>query len=320
VLARSIGVSVVGGVSLALWLRGERRPALVSLGVALAVASPWFVWTALQAQAIDPQIAANYGTYLTEVRQAGLGALVPPLDFRLQSPIARLVVPGLPFGLWYAGAVLLMAFMVWGAVLVWPAAPGLVTSTGLYVAVVTAWPYVPDRFMWILTPLVALFVAAALRAAWVRGPAFRVAAAVLGLVMLAGFGRRQVASLSGRGFARAAEDASVPIRWLAPAVNAGVPADAVVATEAEAGLYLYTGRRVVPSTLFHWRGRTVESLPLDTTVKYFCDHGVTHIALSSASGSPAAVVEHLKQRRDSAVVAAFSLTTGIALYRFRCPA
>ncbi|MSR06058.1 MAG: hypothetical protein EXR93_03170 [Gemmatimonadetes bacterium] len=319
VLTRSIGVSVVGGIVIALWVRGERPAALVSLGVAVVVAAPWFLWVARHAHEVDPRMAANYGTYATEAGQAGLCTLIPAFDLRNQSPMARLAIPSLPFGLWYPLALLLMAFVAWGAVLVWQVASALVLSLALYTAIVGVWPYVPDRFMWILTPLVALFLAAAFAAAWRRGRVLRGLTMVLVVALVAGFARRNVESLSGRVFTQTAEQASLPIRWLAPAIEHGSPPDAVIATEAEAGIYLYSGRRVVLNSPFRWHGRDVQNLPPDSIVRFYCDAGVTHIALFAAEGGAAPVVALLEARNDSSVTQLFRLANGPALYRFRCP-
>jgi hypothetical protein len=93
-----------------------------------------------------------------------------------------------------------------------------------------------------------------------------------------------------------------------------------VATEAEAAVYLYSGRRTVPNNLFKWHGRETVDYPADTTVAYFCDSGVTHIALPSREGGAAPLVAQLAARGDSTVTPLFSLGQGPALYRLRCPA
>ena len=319
VLARSIGVSVVGGIVLALWLRRERRAAFVALATATLVLAPWFVWTATHGHEIDHRIAANYGTYATDAGQAGLGAFIRGLNFGALSPLARLAIPILPLWLWYPMALLLAAMAVWGAVRIAPRAPALVASTAFYVTIVSLWPFVPDRFMWIMMPLLALFVAEATSAAWHRGLPGRVVVGILGLVLATGYLRREVVSLGGRYFARTAEDASTPIRILAPAIAAGTPENAVIASEAEAGIYLYSGRHAVPSTLFRWNGRETLDLPVDTVVQYYCDAGVTYIALPGPTGGAAPVVDRLRLRGDSSVVRVFAITGGPALYRFRCP-
>src|SRR6202008_3057020 len=96
-----------------------------------------------------------------------------------------------------------------------PVAPALVASLALYTLIVSLWPYVPDRFMWILTPIVALFLACAIRAGWKRVRVAQVAASLIVILLVAGFARRQVVSLTGRVFTHTAQDASVPVGWLA---------------------------------------------------------------------------------------------------------
>ena len=73
----------------------------------------------------DPRIAANYGTYLTDASQAGLGAFVRGMNLGALSPIPRLTIPILPLWLWYPLALLLLGLIAWGAVRVFPRAPAL---------------------------------------------------------------------------------------------------------------------------------------------------------------------------------------------------
>ncbi|MBI4419530.1 MAG: hypothetical protein HY560_01785 [Gemmatimonadetes bacterium] len=319
-LARSIGIAVAGGCAVALWLRGGVHKALLGLATAAVVVAPWLVWTAVHAGEIDPRIAANYGTYVGEAGQAGLAGLVQGVHLRALSPLGRVAIPALPGVLWYPVALLALALLGWGAIRLWSASPALIASLTLYLIVVGAWHYVPDRFIWIVTPFVAVLLAAGARAAWGRGKVGQIAVGVVGVALAAGYGLREIRSLSERQFARTAEVTGTPIRWLAPAIARGTPPDAVVATASEAAIFLYSGRRAVPSTLFRWRGAGTVELPPDSTVRYFCDVGVTHIALSSPRESVASVIERLKARGDSSVVPLFILDRGPALYRFRCPA
>ena len=70
-LTRSIGVAAVVGIPVALWLRRQRTGALSAFIAAIATAAPWFIWIGGQADAVDPRIASNYGTYLAAAGQAG---------------------------------------------------------------------------------------------------------------------------------------------------------------------------------------------------------------------------------------------------------
>lgn len=318
-LARSVGLAVIAGVTLALFLRRERRAAAIALAVALAFVLPWMAWTASRADQIDPRIAANYGTYVSEARQAGLGALVSGLDLRALAPVARLVIPVLPAVLWYLLALLLVGAVGWGAWRLAPRMGALVTTAALYALMISLWPYVPDRFMWIMLPVIALFLAEGMRAAWRSGPVLRGAAVVLAIVIAVGYLRREANSVAYRHFVRTAEDGGRFIALLSPAIATGTPDSAIVATEAEAAVYLYSGRRTVPSALFRWEGRGTVDLSPETTVGYFCDMRVTHVALSAGEGGVAPVVAMLEARNDSSVVPLFRLSFGPALYRFRCP-
>ncbi len=77
-------------------------------------------------------------------------------------------------------------------------------------------------------------------------------------------------------------------------------------------MYLYTGRQSVPNHLFHWQGRTTDPLSPDAMLSFFCDAGVTHLALTG----PGAEAARLAGGLDPL----FIVTEGPALYGFQCPA
>lgn len=95
-LARAVGVSVLAGVVLALWLRRERRAALICLATGAVMVLPWVAWVAAQAGHVDQRLA-NYTTYLHEARQAGTAAILGGLKLRVLSPLLELVLPRVPF-------------------------------------------------------------------------------------------------------------------------------------------------------------------------------------------------------------------------------
>ena len=90
------------------------------------------------------------------------------------------------------------------------------------------------------------------------------------------------------------------------------PDGAVVAVEDEALMYLYTGRQSVPNHLFHWRGRTTDPLSPGAMLSFFCDTGVTHLALTGPGAEAA--------RLTGGLDPLFIVTQGPALYGFQCPA
>ena len=319
-LTRSIGVAVVTGVTLALWMRGQKRAAAAAAGTAMAVVIPWLVWLALHAGEVEPPIAANYGSYFTEARQAGIGAFAAGLDLRGLGPIARLTLPAAPVWVTAPLALGLFGAVALGARTLFRNAPALVWSLGFYVLAVTLWPFAPDRFMWIVVPWVFLLGARGAGAAWRWGTAGRAFVGILILALAFGFGRRQAVSLIERGFGQTSVGISDPLRWTVSAVANSTPSDAVIASEGEALFHLYTGRLTVPSYLFRWHGRDTEPLGRPTTLEYFCASGVTHVLLTGPDTEAAPLVNALAADDPSPLVLMFELADGPALYRFECPA
>jgi hypothetical protein len=319
-LTRSIGVAVVGGIVAGAWLRGRRPQSVAAFLVAVIMLAPWFAWVAAHAREVDPRLAANYGTYVTAARQAGSMAFLAGLDLRALGPPARLALPGVTPWLWYPLSALLLAAAVSGAAIVARRATALIGALVAYIAIVTVWPFTPDRFMWILMPWAAGFVGMGAAAAWNRGGWRRVASGLLVLALVAGYVPRDLLSLAQRRFATTARDVSQPDRLVVASIEAGTPPDAVIAAEGEPMIYLYTGRLAVPNALFQWKGRSLEYFPLEEVHRYFCQTGVTHIALSGPASEGAPVVSGLAARPDSVVRQLFTVTHGPALYRFQCPA
>lgn len=316
-LTRTVGVTVLGGIVLALWLCKRRRAAVLAAVFALPVLLPWFLWVRANTGAVEMELAANYGTYLTELAQAGIGGMAAGGGLAVFGPVVRLALPAMPGPLWYPAAALVVGLIVWGGVRMARRVPACVASLGLYLLVVAFWPYASDRFVWIVLPwLVLLGVTGALDV-WTRGRVGVVAVALAATLVAVGYLPREVASLGTRGFARTAERISLPFRMLVPSIVQETPDDAVVAVAGEALVYLYTGRRTLPNYLFRWRGRSWDRLSTTETVAYWCETGVTHVALTSPAADAAALVRELS---DAAVLKPqFAVTAGPELHRLQCP-
>jgi hypothetical protein len=132
------------------------------------------------------------------------------------------------------------------------ASPFLAAFLALYLLVVVAWPYPPDRFVWGIWPLVTLALGLGLyEAAIMAGngsssPIAGRAIAICGAISVVGYLVREGGGLGSRSWehsqavsARAMEPA---VRW----VRAHVPDSVVVATVNDPMLYLYSGRQTVP--------------------------------------------------------------------------
>jgi len=286
VLTRTIGIAVGVGV-VAFLLVVRRVPAREALAAAAPVVLAgllWAWWTLAHRQAVDPALAINYGSYGEVLRQTGLGALGGGLR-DLPRPLAAITLSWLP-----------------GRVLYWLAALpalglgayGLATLTrrscigfalGSYLAILAVWPFAPDRFLWAVLPWLGLAWAAGATALW-RFARLRLPLLVFAGVLAVGFGSYEAMGFTRRGYAGQAADISANFRELLPGIEQ-LPAEAVLATDDEALVWLYARRTAVPFYLYGYRGATVvEPTPADQRA-YLERQGVTHILLASPQ-SPSA--------------------------------
>lgn len=322
-LSRSIGVGVVAAIPVALWLRGARRNAVVAGAVGAVVALPWAVWVALQAGAMDPRLT-NYTPYAQVVGQTGVTPLLEGLvTLRALWPVPGMLLqlfqPRLPVWAFMPLAFPVLGLLLWGGVTSFRQAPALVTTLALYLFISTIWPFAPDRFMWIVLPWLSLMLAAGWRRLWRLGRVGQAAALLLATAMAVGYLRPEVLSLTQRRFARLAEGISQPFRVLTASIGAELPAMAVVAGQDESLIHLYTGRRSVPNNLFRWQGIRTAPVSQEEVIRYWCEAGVTHLAVTGSGDPAGAIAVQLATRPDSAAVPLFRVTEGPALYRFRCP-
>ncbi|NIQ61683.1 hypothetical protein, partial [Hydrogenophaga sp.] len=151
--------------------------------------------------------------------------LLAGVDSGVAGLLARLLLPGLPGWLWYPLAVLLVVAVAWGAVCVVRRVPALVATLALYAGAIALWPYIPDRFAWVLMPWLMLLGVIGGADAWRRARPWRALATVLLIAVALGYPRREAISIGTRGFAATAEGISQPFRLLVPAIAQETPAD-----------------------------------------------------------------------------------------------
>ena len=114
---------------------------------------------------------------------------------------------------------------------------------------------------------------------WSRAPV-----ALLVAVVVLGYARYEIRGFVGRWWAIAAQRISANFAELLPWV-AALPDNAVLATDDEALVWLYTGKRAVPLYLFGFRGAT-EIEPPPAEHRAFLERmGVTHILVSGRGSS-----------------------------------
>ncbi|MEK6769705.1 MAG: hypothetical protein AABY85_12045 [Gemmatimonadota bacterium] len=300
-LTRSIGVAAVAGVVLAL-VRKPRAAAAAAL-ISMALLLPWGLWVAAHRAETDPVLAANYGTYADLVRQSGWGWLRVSSIGTLVRPLAALVLPPMPSWLWIAAAAWVTIVLAVGVAALVRKAPATGWTLAAYLLVVAFWPYGPDRFLWAVVPWMGLAFVAAMRAihsrvvpVGSRRVGMRAFALVTGALVVSGF------TFNGaRGYAHGAATSeqraiSATFEAVLPWILEATDTSDVIAGEDEALLWLYTGRRAVPSYLWRARGRSAESLGADSLKSYFDRSGVTHVILTGPGSDAAPTIDAMLAR------------------------
>lgn len=317
-LTRSIGIAVIAGVVLAFWQLRQRRLAVAAAAPALLLQVPWWLWTRAHAGETDPLTAANYGTYGDFLRQSGVSWFSSGTLADLARPLAGIALPPLPGPLRLVLGLLVLGVLLLGMARLTVHAPALGWMLAGYAVIVMLWPYGPDRFLWGALPWLAVaFVAGVHRLAAWRPARWRTVAAGLAAATVAiGFGIYQVRV--GPGGATATQRGiSDTMSGLLPWVRQSTDTSAVLATESEALVWLYTGRRAVPSFLWRVQGRGSESFGPDSLHAYLERSGATHLVLAGQGAEAAPTIDALIGRRPGYLEVIRSWPSGMLAFRIR---
>ena len=288
-LTRSIGVTIVAGaLCFVLARRGgaQRRRLVIVLLLPLLAAVAWGLWVITHARFIDPALALGYGNYSAHLRQAGLSAIAVNVP-DMSRPLEALVFGWIPVRWLYdIIATIALGVGLYGLVVVWRrSAIGL--ALVFYFLVLAVWPHPPDRFLWAVLPWLGLVWVAGMLEIWRRWPRARIAVGFLAALVAGGYLHYEVRGFAGRWWEAQARAISANFAELLPVVG-NLPSNAVVATDDEALVWLYTRRQAVPLYLESYRGRDVIRPTPAEHRAYLERMGVTHVLLASAT-SPSAI-------------------------------
>ena len=303
-LTRTLGVTAVIAVPLSLVLARRPRAALIAAAASALCVAPWLVWVARHRAEVDPALVAGYGTYTDLLAQAGWATLSPASIRDLLRPIGAVALA--PYRGWFRFffGVPALALLVAGFAPMLRRVPALGWTLLGYCAIAVIWPYGPDRFVWAVWPFLAVAFFAGAEQVMVRSRAAAPTIAWAGrwcvgvtvLVVVVGYGFYQVRGYVRGDATRLQQGISATMTELLPWVRQSTPPDAVVAGEDEAMLWLYTGRRAVPSYVWRYRGRGDESLGPDSLRAWFERAGVTHVLLSGPGSDAAPTLSQLLGR------------------------
>jgi hypothetical protein len=278
-LTRSIGVAAGGGIVLFL-LATRGAPRRVALGAAAPVsvaAVGWGLWLLRHRGGIDPALALNYGSYFETVRQAGIGVFWSATRDLLR-PLGDLTLGLVAWpALYYAFAAAAIAIGGYGLYLLLRRS-SIGWTLVFYLLILAVWPFPSDRFLWAVLPWLGLVWTAGAAALWSR-ERLRLAVLVLAAVLLAGYGVVEARGFAGRWWGTTAHRISANFGELLPWL-ATLPPGAVLATDDEALVWLYTGRSSVPLYVYGYHGRS-ETRPSPAEHRAYLERqGVTHVVLS----------------------------------------
>lgn len=255
---RTLGLAFwAAGPAILIW-RGRWRHAALFLGLTLALCSPWIVWQMSQAGGV-PSVDAYYSRenyqgwnillnfpFSQKIHILGQNLLMAVLSPGMLAGVPNggaWVLPSLAFGLSLCAAVFRM---------------GVTPTTAfvaVYLAVVVCWAWPPPRFVVPLLPLIYWG-----GREWLAGQSRRVRrglAAVIVLGAAAGLihSSQRTVLLGDAMPSLRADDAWQPIATLLAEIERETPGDAVIASNLDPVVYLYTGRKAV-------RGFAAQPYPL----------------------------------------------------------
>lgn len=263
-LIRTLGAVVVPAAALVLAWRRRWRSAALVMAAGAAVLLPWQLWVAAHAADVAPVFQGKYGSYAgwlaDAVRAEGPAWVARVAAFNLSQIAAQgwatvTADPLAPWVRWAAtgGMGALFALGWWRLT---SRAPVTAWMVALYLAIVVAWPFPPARFTWAIWPLVGITFALACEAIvrWrpERRPArlARSAALAAALLLAAGYARYNILGATRGWWTEVQASVAHRARPLAEWVAANTPGDAVIATDDDVLIYLYTGRQAIPNGTF----------------------------------------------------------------------
>jgi hypothetical protein len=262
-LVRTHGIALTGAIGLALVARRRLREAVVFGAISVAMLLPWQLWVSAHAGVVPMTMRGNYESYgawfANGLHTEGF-ALIARTVARTSRDVAVmfevLVAPSMPSIVRAFAVLVLGAFSVVGARVLWRRAPVSALFLSLYAAIVIVWPFTPARFLWCVWPLIIALPILGARevVAWRPGTAAmrvgRLSTIAAALLLACGYATYNVRGYRHQWWSSIPRMISRNVHPLLVWVATRTPKDAVLATEAESEVYLYTGRLTVPVGTF----------------------------------------------------------------------
>lgn len=278
-MIRTLGVVVIPATALVLAWRKRWIPALLVCVAGAVTMLPWQLWVSAHAAEIPPVFVGKYGSYsgwlADAIRAGGIPWVAQLIYFNLVQVVAQgwatFAVDTLPATVRWSATILATSLFVGGWWRLLSRAPVAAWTVAMYLALVVSWPFMPARFTWAIWPLIGMSFGLAIEALWNWRPAEHPRSALrygsLALVALLAIGYARYNYLgAARGWwtqvqAVVADRAKPLAEWIV----ANTREDAVIATDDDVLLYLYTGRQTIPNGTFTPQEHMVAQTPAFAT-------------------------------------------------------
>ena len=273
-LVRTVGTFLLPAALLVLLLRRRWRSAAILVASALLFLVPWQLWiSAYQAEMPGPFVGkfGAYGPWLSDGYRAGglpfaMAVLAKNAD-ELFGFLGYMSLPVAPVWPRYISLGTIIALTLVGAASVWRRIPiTLVFLTG-YGAVILAWPFEPTRFLLVWWPVLAGLWMAGVRRVWTWRPArlplqvVRAAGLAATLLIAAGYATYNARGVRDKWWVNIQSDAGTRAKPIAEWVARATRPEDVVISDHDLIVYLYTGRRAVPTATFTALGHITPLTP-----------------------------------------------------------
>lgn len=279
-MIRTLGVLLLPAAAIAMMLRRQWKPALVTIGVGVVAMLPWQWWVSTYAAEVPAVFMGKYGSYsgwlADAVRAGGLPWVIEVVRFNA----GRLAFESwthtgtilAPFALRATATAAVVVVLAAGVAGAWRRLPVTTLFVLGYGAVVLAWPFAPARFLWGIWPLVGVVAVlgvahlATLAARVPTGPRVaRGAVVTLALLLTIGYLKFNVQSAREDWWTQVQGSVADRARPLAEWVRANTDTSAIIATDDDVLMHLYTGRRTVPNGTFTPQEHLVPQTPAFAT-------------------------------------------------------
>lgn len=293
-LVRTLGIVCVPATMLVLVWRRQWRAALAMGAVTVLLSIPWQLWVSAHAAEVPPIYLGKYGSYVgwlvDAVQRDGVVFLRDVAWANLKSLVAQgwasTATDTLNVYVRNTTSIALAFFFGLGLAAMARRAPTVVLFLLAYLSIVVIWPFAPARFTWGVWPLVGLVYTMAAVTVWQWGAPPKSSMASepsktrtistpasssqrilrpLALASLAaltvGYGGYNYLGVTRDWWGVVQGSVANRARPLAEWVAANTDSNAVLATDDDVLIHLYTGRKAIPNGAFTPQEHIVAQTP-----------------------------------------------------------